>query len=208
MPTITVSLIHASMSRGADTYINSGAATTNYASTEPAKVGVDTSNFAGILIWDSLFDAGLPANVLVTAATLTLTIATAALGADDMGVHLIDTPSTVVNNQVTWNIRATGTNWGTAGGDVLTSPASVDFSMPTSTGAFQITGLAPLVNYARRSESGTFGIILRHSAASRFFTFETQDGVGTAASLSITYLDPDPLPVRVIPNRPAWKRNG
>jgi hypothetical protein len=69
-------------------------------------------------------------------------------------------PAYWVESQVTWNVRKTGTNWGTAGGDLDTTYGSWTLPATGYSGWIAITGLLTRVQDAIASRSDLFDLIL------------------------------------------------
>ena len=109
----------------ADSYISSNATTTNYGSQETLEI----QNGGGTKKVLLRFDTTDGANKTVESATLSYTVSgNSMLAVEDVTVACVNDPSTTAvlwnELQVTWNARATATNWSTAGGTAAVSPVA------------------------------------------------------------------------------------
>lgn len=111
-------------STGKDTVIVSGTATTNYGNAATFDFGED--NTATNFIARSLiqFDlSSIPAGSTINTATLTLTLSSAGSfrSSNNRTARIYRMLRPWVELESTWNIAATGVNWGTAGASNTTS---------------------------------------------------------------------------------------
>jgi len=99
-----------------DTYIDSYASTTNYGSTNPMILGKSGTNpKRRILIkFAGLSDGTIPSGATIDQARLAL-YCTAEASTNAHTARVFRMKTSWVEAQATWDIRATGTNWATAG---------------------------------------------------------------------------------------------
>lgn len=129
---MTTATLQPDSSTALDTYIREGAATTNHASSNQLSVNRQASSDTRSTLLK--FDlSSIPSGATVTAATLTLTTKDADTSINLLGYRLL---SSYVVGQATWNIRATATNWNTAGalgvGTDYNSTLLIDAAIPAA----------------------------------------------------------------------------
>lgn len=129
---MTTATLQPDSSTGLDTYIREGAATTNNASSNQISVNRQASSDTRSTLLK--FDlSSIPSGATVTAATLTLTTKDADTSINLLGYRLL---SAYTVGQATWNIRATATNWNTAGalgvGTDYNSTLLIDAAIPAT----------------------------------------------------------------------------
>lgn len=104
-----------------DTYIRSAAATTNYGTAAVVYSGSASTGgglYRTLMKWDAISDGGIPTSASILSATLKLTVnAEAATSERDFYVWPVLQDWNV--SQATWNIYKTGSNWGSAGADLV-----------------------------------------------------------------------------------------
>jgi hypothetical protein len=156
------------------------------------KIGVGV-NVAGVVDRTLLHFAltGVPVGATVTSASLILTGLNPTAGPAAAKVRRL-TQTAWVENQATWNVYATGLSWAAVGGDA-TDVGEVDWTLPTGSGEFTLTGLAALCQDALDSRSGQLHILLRNvdeNTNGRNITFrdsEYNPVPGQRPSLSVSY---------------------
>lgn len=180
-----------------DAHIVSTAATTNYGSS--TELGVGESN-AGSSVYRSLLEfdlTGLPYDMNVTAATLTLTVDQDLSDGGTMCAYALKVDW--VEGQVTWNIRKqTGVNWQTAGAsgendrELEDAVGCVELGAGLEAGQTVELVLSPNDVEAMRKQN-YFGFLLKmEDEANDLYIFRSSDhGTETdRPKLSLSY-DPD-----------------
>ena len=110
---------------------------------------------------------------------------------------------------VTWNTRATGAIWNTAGGDFETNVTPPTFTIPTSLGEIVTINVLDIVEYARTNYAATtpdqIGFCIRQSAGTgRTWSFASKENIlgQMFPTLTITYTEPPSS----IASRPIQRR--
>jgi outer membrane protein assembly factor BamB len=115
----------------ADSFLRQNAATTN--SGALTTFNVSSTNAAarerGIVQFDL---SSIPATAAVKTSLVRLFVTTAPNPARSNGIHRVTSAGAWVENQVTWNVRATATNWTTAGGDFNATAANAQSTGTTN----------------------------------------------------------------------------
>jgi len=181
-PAATALILQPSGSAGNDIYIFSAAATTNYGTS--TEMGIGEANVATNIIGRSLlkFDlSSIPANATITSVTLSLWPNTDySSNTRTIRVYRLKVPFN--ESQATWNTRATGSNWQTAGASGVNDRESL------AIGSVQILANEPLNTEKQISLSpaqiqelidGTFTnngfIIIADTELNDGFTYKTSD---------------------------------
>jgi hypothetical protein len=143
-----------------DCYIRDTAPTTNH-DADNLKIGVGV-NADGTIDRSLLhFDlSSIPSTLMIVEASLRLTSLNPEGGGTAAKVRR--TSGSWNEDQVTWNKRATSpidSAWDAPGGDFV-AVDEVNWTLPSGTGEFIISGLAGMCEYARNVEGGDFYIIL------------------------------------------------
>ncbi len=115
----------------ADTYLNEGSASTNYGSCDILYSGASTASKNRSIVKFDLNN--VPSNATITSAKIVLVKTGGSnSNATDIGLHRVTSPWTEGkgkcgggNETANWNQRQSGTNWGSAGGDFISTPESV-----------------------------------------------------------------------------------
>lgn len=141
--------------------------------------GAQTMMRVGFTIFSSIrhrsilrFDLSvIPDDESITSAKLTLYCGTQAASAEAAKLRrLLEIEGDPMpaqpywlESEVTWNERESKVSWDTGGGD-YTTDLEVNWSLPTSTGDMDITGLKPLVDDARDNRVDWLDLILMRAS--------------------------------------------
>jgi len=160
---MTIATIEAAI----DSFIHGIATTANYGALEYVELGLRFSGAGVKLDWERAianFDVSALAGATINSAKLVqdVTVATVEGAADRSGkVKRCTRPADWVESEVTWLNYKAGTTWTDEGGDMdASTPTPVDFTIPTATGTWEITGLAGFVTDALANRAGTVSVIL------------------------------------------------
>lgn len=150
----------------ADSWMDYSFPTVNYGSAAYLLMGVKYSGPTKTGLRRPIFRfdvSSLPGGVSITTAKLTLEVIAYDGGGAGSKASRCTRENTWVEGEVTWDDYKSATAWTSAGGDYDDTgpPAAVSFSLPSSNGPFDITGLATQVQDAYDSRSGIYSIILR-----------------------------------------------
>lgn len=144
-----------------DSYMEDSAPTANFGSGSFISFGFDTAIKRSIF----MFPLGnLPSGSVVLSAKVTVKSFIAAASAEAAKLRRI-TQGSWVELEVTWNEHSSGNAWSSAGGDFVTDDEA-DFTLPTSTGDFDIAGLKTLVDDARANRSDNLNILMMRATES------------------------------------------
>jgi hypothetical protein len=172
-----------------DSYVNTNSANTNYGAN--ASMVVDISG-GGLGSQHALmqFDvSSMPANATISSATLTVN-ATANGGATNLNLYRLNEAWT--ENQVTWNERVTGTNWGTLAGSIT---GGVQASLNTGLTGLHSWTVTTLVQSWYATPANDHGLMIAGpDTGGTTVTYESNEGT-TAPQLVINYTVPQAAPV-------------
>lgn len=138
--------------------------------------------------------SAIPAGATIDTAKLTVEVYTAINTGPTGTVSRCTRPDTWVESEAQWNDFASGSAWTAGGGDFDDTgpPAGVDFTLPGSTGSFDITGLATMVQ-AAYDAGDEYSVIIRtddeNPADSEFIAFDSSEGT-TQPVLEVVYTTP------------------
>jgi hypothetical protein len=169
---------------GVDTFLNSGAATTNYETNVQLNIGESNSSTNVLRSLIKFPFSNLPTGTQIDSATLDLVVAADySSNARALNAHRMLTDW--VESQATWNIRKTGTNWATAGGNLTTeveaaSSGSVNCSATEAVGTVKSLSLD-----AAKTQEMLDGTLTNNGWMLRMAT-ETDDAYGFDSSSSAT----------------------
>jgi len=148
-----------------DAFIRDTSPTTNFGNNENLKIGVGVNTPGTVdrpvlhfdLSQPSVEGTTIPSGATMTAASIAFTTLNPTVGGAAKARRL--TQAAWVELQATWNNYATGTPWTTAGGD-YTVTGEVDWSLPTGSGAFTLSGLAALCQDALSNRASQLHLLL------------------------------------------------
>ncbi len=148
-----------------DTYLSSSRPTTNFGSSVLLEIGFFAAKGSDTLRTLMVFDVSdIPAGAVITSATLGLNASTAATSASVARAYRV-VQDAWTEGGATWNTYDGSNAWTTAGcsddGSDFTLTDGVDWNLPTSTGAFDITGMETLVQDAVDNRAGNLHLLLR-----------------------------------------------
>lgn len=150
-----------------DTVIQQGSPTTSYGTDTGANAGYGAAeNQRRNMLFEFPLSAAVMAASAINSVTLRLNVSATAGGTPFGPFDFHELLVTFTENQVTWNERATGTNWATAGAtggaDIGSVLATLDWTNASGWMAWTASGLATAINASKAG--GVFRLLVKGSA--------------------------------------------